>query len=124
MLRSFQKRIGKTGVDEADSLLVAYGACEAILAVTCHARIPSPSGIYGSKGFIMMYKTHMADHCELYDKDFSLVERYAAPFENGLQFEIEHMCDCIRKGALQSDIALWQMTLDCAAVFEQVLTEP
>ncbi len=114
-------QIGTTGVDETVSLIVDYEGCDGMLACTCHARIPSPSGFYGSKGFIQLEKTHMADHACLYDGQFNLIERFDAPFENGFQFEITHIRDCISKGLIESPIMPWQATLDSIRIYEGAL---
>lgn len=121
LLLSSHVRTGPTDVDETVSLILDYEGCDGMLACTCHARIPSPSGFYGPKGFIRLEKTHMADHVCLYDGQFNLVERFDAPFENGFQFEIAHVRDCIAEGLIESPVMPWQTTLDSIRIYEGVL---
>lgn len=112
---------GSTDVDETVSLILDYEGCDGIIACTCHARIPSPSGFYGPKGFIRLEKTHMADYVCLYDGQFNLIERFDASFENGFQFEIAHIHHCITKGLIESPVMPWQATLDSIRIYEGVL---
>ena len=63
----------------------------------------------------------MADHACLYDGQFNLIERFDAPFENGFQFEITHIRDCISKGLIESPIMPWQATLDSIRIYEGAL---
>lgn len=114
-------KYGPTGVDETVSMIVDYEGVDAQLACTCHARIPSPSGFYGPKGYIRLEKTHMADKVCLYDGQFNLVKEYNMPFENGFQFEIAHARDCIAAGLLESPDMTWQMTLDSNRIYRKVL---
>jgi len=116
-------KTGVSGVDETVSLIVDYEGVQGCLACTCHARIPSPSGFYGSDGFIRMEKTHMTDSVKLYDEQFNLVEEYNSAFENGFQFEIAHVRDCIAAGMTQSPVMTWQMTLDSTRIYGKVLNK-
>lgn len=120
-LLSSNVHMGFTDVDETVSMLLDYEGCDGLLACTCHARIPSPSGFYGPKGFIRLEKTHMADHVCLYDGQFALVERFDAPFKNGFQFEIDHMRNCIEAGLMESPVMPWRTTLDSIRIYEGVL---
>lgn len=112
---------GDSGVDETVSLIVNYEGVQGCLACTCHSRIPSPSGFYGPGGFIRMEKTHMTDSVKLFDEQFNLVDEYTYAFENGFQFEIAHVRDCIEAGMTESPEATWQMTLDSTQVYRKVL---
>lgn len=114
--------MGKTGVDVTDNLLLIYDTCRASLQCTAHARIPSPSGFYGSKGYIQMTQTHRCQNCELYDGEFQLVETYSYPIENGFEFEIAEVRDCLKAGKLESETMPHAATLRCLDIFETCKT--
>lgn len=113
----------KTGVDEMCSLLLQFETCDATLQCATHARIPSPSGFYGPKGYIRMEKTHMTTSCDLYDGEFQLVEHFNHPFDNGFEFQIAEVRDCVAKGLLESPIMPWADTLQCAEIFDRCLAQ-
>ena len=108
-------------IDENDSLILEFEECDATIQASLHTRIPSPSGFYGTKGFIQMEKTHMASKVSLYDESFNLVESFEYPCENGFEWEIEHVRDCVRSGLIESPIMPWKDTLLCAEVFDRCL---
>lgn len=108
-------------IDENDSFILRFEHCDATIQASLHTRIPSPSGFYGTKGFIQMSKTHMASEVRLFDEDFNLVESYAHPCENGFEWEILHVRDCVRAGMIESTIMPWCDTLLCAKVFDDCL---
>ena len=68
-----------------------------------------------------MEKTHMASKVSLYDEAFNLVESFEHPCENGFEWEIEHVRDCVRSGLIESPIMPWKDTLLCAKVFDRCL---
>lgn len=108
-------------IDENDSLILNFEECDATIQSSLHTRIPSPSGFYGTEGFIQMEKTHMASKVSLYDEAFNLVESFEHPCENGFEWEIEHVRDCVRSGLIESPIMPWKDTLLCAKVFDRCL---
>lgn len=108
--------MGETGVD---NILLKYETCSASLQCTAHSRIPSPSGFYGTKGYIQMSQTHRCERCDLYDGEFQLVESYSCPVDNGFEFEIAEVRDCLTAGKLESDIMPHSATLQCLEIFER-----
>lgn len=114
-------KMGETGVDVTVNMIVTYGDVDASLQCTCRSRIPSPSAFCGPGGYIMMEKTHMAEKVSRYDGQFKLVEEYYHPFENGFQYEIVHMRDCIRAGLIESPVVTWETTLSSTRIYEQIL---
>jgi len=112
-------KFGPTGVDVADSILLQFESCQASLQCTTHARIPSPSGFYGSKGYIRIEQTHRASTCEMYDHEFGLVERFEEPIQNGFEYEIEEVKKCVEQGKLESDIMPHSATLQCLEIIEK-----
>jgi predicted dehydrogenase len=111
--------MGETGVDVTNSLLLQYETCRASLQATAFSRIPSPSGFYGDKGYIQMSQTHRCEECNLYDGEFQLVESYKYPVDNGFEFEIQEVVDCLKAGKLESDLMSHAATLQCLDIFEK-----
>lgn len=108
-------------VDESGCLLLKYAVADAAIQFTAHARIPSPSGFYGDRGYIRLEQTHRAGICELYDGEFRLEERFEHPVENGFEYELAHVRDCILQGRQQSELHPLSHTLRCAEIFDQAL---
>lgn len=108
-------------IDENDSLILNFEECDATIQASLHTRIPSPSGFYGTEGFIQMEKTHMASKVRLYNEAFDLVEEFESPCENGFEWEIMHVRDCVKKNLIESPIMPWKDTLLCAKVFDECL---
>ena len=108
-------------IDENDSLILNFEECDATIQTSLHTRIPSPSGFYGTEGFIQMEKTHMASKVCLYDENFNLIESFEHPCENGFEWEILHVMKCVRDGIIESPIMPWADTLLCAKVFDECL---
>lgn len=113
-----QLRYNANSVDTTNNILLQFDTCCASLQTTVYARIPSPSGFYGSKGYIRMEQTHRADVCELYDGEFCLTEHFESPIQNGFEYQIAHVRDCLTAGKIESDIMPHSATLQCLDVFE------
>ncbi|EET62301.1 oxidoreductase, NAD-binding domain protein [Marvinbryantia formatexigens DSM 14469] len=111
--------MGETGVDVTNSILLQYETCRASLQTTAYSRVPSPSGLYGSDGYIQMTQTHRCERCELYDGEFRLAESFTYPIDNGFEFEIQEVVDCIKSGKLESNLMPHAATLQCLDIFEK-----
>lgn len=105
-------------IDETDSMILNFEQCDATIQASLHTRIPSPSGFYGTEGFITMSKTHMASEVKLFDEQFNLIESFANPLENGFEYEILEVIKQVREGKIESDIMPWKDTLLCAEAFD------
>lgn len=108
-------------IDETDSMILNFEQCDATIQASLHTRIPSPSGFYGTEGFIVMEKTHMASKVQLFDEQFNLVDSFESPLENGFEYEILEVVDMVRKGNLESAVMPWKDTLLCAEIFDDCL---
>lgn len=111
--------MGETGVDVTNNILLQFEVCRASLQCTAYSRIPSPSGFYGTKGYIQLAQTHRCERCDLYDGEFRLVDSYSYPIENGFEFEIAEVRDCLESGKLESDSMPHALTLQCLDIFEK-----
>lgn len=112
---------GSSGVDEDNSLLLKFETCHGAVQTTTHARIPSPCGLYGPKGYIRLEQTHRASAVELYDGEFRLVERFESEVENGFEYEAAEVMRCVKMGELESAVMPHRDTLECIGVFEKAL---
>ena len=112
---------GCSGVDEDNSLLLKFETCRGTVQTTTHARIPSPCGLYGPKGYIRLEQTHRASAVELYDGEFRLVERFESEVENGFEYEAAEVMRCVKMGELESAVMPHRDTLECIGVFEKAL---
>ncbi len=108
-------------IDETDSMILSFEQCDATIQCSLHTRIPSPSGFYGTEGFIRMEKTHMASKVELFDEEFNLVDSFSSPLSNGFEYEIMEVVKSVRGGEIESSIMPWKDTLLCAQVFDTCL---
>lgn len=111
----------KDGVDTVDSLIVDYGGVKGMIATTAYARIPSPSGIFGNKGYILLSQTHRTDTVQLFDGNFELVESFHSRIANGFEYEVEEACRLFRDHKTQSDISTPEMTISFMKLMEQAL---
>ncbi len=112
---------GDSGVDEANNLLLRFETCRATVQTTTHARIPSPCGLYGTKGYIRLEQTHRASAVHLYDGQFQLLERFESQVENGFEYEAAEVIRCVRQGLTESPVMPHRDTLECIRIFEKVL---
>lgn len=114
-------RYESTGVDETDSFILNFEHGDAVMQTTFHSRIPAPSGFFGTEGYILIHMTHMASKVEMYDRQYALVDSFEYPIDNGFEFEIAHVAECVRKGLLESPVMPWSATLECADMFDLCL---
>lgn len=106
-------------IDETDSMILNFEQCDATIQVSLHTRIPSPSGFYGTEGFITMEKTHMTSKVQLFNEQFELIDSFNSPIENGFEYEIMEVRDCVLANKIESQVMPWKDTLLCAEVFEK-----
>ena len=108
-------------IDETDSMILSFEECDATIQCSLHTRIPSPSGFYGTEGYIRMEKTHMASEVELFDESFNLVDSFSSPLSNGFEYELMEVVKCVRNGEIESSIMPWKDTLLSAEAFDTCL---
>lgn len=106
-------------IDETDSMILNFEQCDATIQASLHTRIPSPSGFYGTEGFITMEKTHMASRVQLFNEQFELVDSFESPMVNGFEYEIMEVRDCVLANKIESNVMPWKDTLLCAEIFEK-----
>lgn len=110
-----------TGVDERATFAFRTASCDVSLQCSISANVREFSWLNGSDGYIEMPCIISLKTARLYDKRRQLVEEFQGPWNNGFEFQIEHMLRCLEAGEITSDIMTPQITVECAAVYDTVL---
>ncbi len=110
-----------TGVDERAAFTFRTASCDVSLQCSISANVREFSVLNGSEGYIEFPCIISLKDVRLYDKSRRLVEEFHAPWENGFEFQIEHMLRCLANGKQTSDIVTPQITVETAAVYDAVL---
>jgi predicted dehydrogenase len=111
------------GVDTINSIILDFDGTKGMIATTVYARIPSPAGIFGNKGYILIEQTHRSDTVRLFDGDFYLVEEFKSPVFNGFEYEIMEACRLFKEKKTRSEIATPEMTIAFMHLMEESLNE-
>ena len=110
-----------TGVDERAALLLRTASCDISLQCSISANVREFSVLNGSDGYVECPCIISLQTVRLYDKHRCLAEEFHAPWENGFEFQIEHVLQCLAAGKLTSDVVTPQITMESAAVYDAVL---
>lgn len=114
-------RWGETGVDVTDHVVLQYPGCMATLTASIVAPIEDKLIVYGSQGRIVLPAPHYGNEAFLYDRKGELAEHFRDQVtQNGFTYEIQEVMDCVRAGRLQSPTASWEMTTQCAELFDRI----
>lgn len=115
---------GASGVDELSVVNLIYES-GAIGTATSGVIVPAPAraAIYGDKGSIRIPDDfYRADRVMLYDAEGRLLEEFEDHFDDGFVYQIRHFGALMREGKKESDIMPLSDTIDCARIFDAVLT--
>jgi predicted dehydrogenase len=112
-----------TGADVTTSVSLGF-PCGAVASLNCavNVSLPSTALIYGTGGYIQLddfWRTHDATR---YDNAGNIAEHFHAEFEDGFSYQIQHVVDLMKRGALESDLIPPADTLACADVFDTLLS--
>lgn len=114
-----QAVIGKSGVDEQalislqfENGAIAYSSCG------FQAKTITDARIYGTKGSIWVDDFYRSPLCVLYDNDQKQVERFTDSFEDGFQYEIEHVISLLEAGKTESDLNPLADTIAVAQIYD------
>lgn len=108
------------GVDKLDNITLRYDNCVANLQLLVTGNVVNALDIYGTKGRIHIPSPISGNTCEWYDAS-GLRESFYSRLDNGFEYEIQEMVDCIRSGKLESDVIPHRDTIRCADIFDQCL---
>lgn len=109
-----------TGVDSVNNINIRFESCMANLQAMVTGYCPGETKIYGTEGYIVIPNAHYASECFLY-KGYEQVEHFVSPLENGFEYQIEEVVKCLNNGQIESSIMPAEVTIQCAALFDQCL---
>ncbi|SDN66531.1 Gfo/Idh/MocA family protein [Acetanaerobacterium elongatum] len=111
-----------TGVDGSDSIVFRHeDGTIAQLFCSLLCDVENTAILYGEKGYIKLLPDfHHPRRAELY-QNYRLVETFEPEYHLGYEFEIRHAARCIAEGRLISDIIPPGDTIECEAMFEDLL---
>lgn len=116
--------ISKSGVDDFVVMNMKFNS-GALASLSCGftADTNRDAHIYGSDGHIVVYDFLGPRRCELYDRQNNLVEVFEENFEDGFIYQINHFVELYKNNKIESDIIPLQDTIDCAEIFDIVLSQ-
>ncbi len=119
------RRDKRTGVDVISSFILSFNSVDAVLQCLVTSDTREYFIVSGDAGFIEIPRSHVSDECYLYGSDMKLREHFRAEFPegNGFVYEIEETADCINSGMTESEIMPGKVTVECAKVFEKLLSD-
>lgn len=116
--------VGSTGVDEQAVIslsfkngAIAYSSCGFQAKTIADARI------YGSNGFIWVKDFYKSNLCILYDNDSNEIERFTDVFDDGFQYEIEHVLQQLDHGKTESDLITLEDSIISAQIYDKLRTK-
>ncbi len=111
------------GADGVGSCLLRFdsgGIANLSSAVTCEMR--NDGLLCGANAHIHLYPKFYAPQVAELWVSGQLCERYEARFDSGFEFELRHMIECIRAGKTHSDRMPPEDTIECAKIFEYLMS--
>jgi len=113
--------IGETGVDEQASIIFAYDKGQlAVMTCSLLADMPNDAWIYGSKGMIYLKDYWRGTTAVLKRKGQLSDETIYCPFENGFEYEIMEVMNCIGEGKTESPLRTLDETLATIEAMDQI----
>ncbi len=110
----------ETGVDKMDQIVLRFENCIASIQTIISCAAHGMLNIYGTEGRIYIQDPHVADHCQLFDGK-GLKEDFYSRRENGFEYQIQEVMDCVRGGRLESETIPQADTIQCAEIFDLCL---
>ncbi|MEG0693189.1 MAG: Gfo/Idh/MocA family oxidoreductase [Oscillospiraceae bacterium] len=109
------------GVDKVDSITLSFDNCVSNLQCIITCNVDSEMNIYGTHGRINIKNPLFADKATLYDSNGIVLEEFYARRDNGFEYEIQEVIDCVKAGKLESDVIPHKDTIQCAEIFDLCL---
>ncbi|PKO13767.1 MAG: dehydrogenase [Chloroflexi bacterium HGW-Chloroflexi-10] len=113
--------LGKTGVDEQITITAQYAGEEtAVLCATLRANTESAAIISGSQGYLRIHREFWRPEKISIISGRNLTEELLEfPISgNGMEYEAQHVIDCLTSGKTQSDMMSWQVSRDLMAMMD------
>ena len=121
-VKSVLRKAAISNVDRLDSLILKFDHCTASFNALVSANVNDSLCIYGTKGHVIMQSPLVADSCTFYG-DNEVVESYTTRADNGFEYQIQEVMDCIRGGKLESDRMPHKATIQCAEIFDACMAD-
>jgi predicted dehydrogenase len=115
--------LGKTGVDEQITITAQYAAEKtAVLYATLRANTESAAIISGSQGYLRIHREFWRPEKISIINGRNLTEEILEfPISgNGMEYEAQHVIDCLKSGKTQSDMMSWQVSRDLMAMMDSL----
>ena len=96
------------GADDDVIWQLHYDQSVASLHTSFRAKLPNSAILIGTRGTIEIPDFFRASCCRLYEHDEPKLTFNDHRQGSGFEFEIDHACECIRRGERQSDIVTWE----------------
>jgi dihydrodiol dehydrogenase / D-xylose 1-dehydrogenase (NADP) len=106
------------GVDQEESLVALYPDRGAFLFSSFKETRTNDAFVIGTKGWIKIEGFHRTEKAYIYRHDGTLIQEIHHPHqENGLEYEIQEVIQCLRQGKLESDVMPLKETI---SIMEQL----
>lgn len=115
--------LGKTGVDEQISLTLHYdGEKSAHLTSTIRANSDNEAIIHGTKGFIRIHREFWNPQKITIDLERGKNQQTInfPQTSNGMEFEAQHVMDCLEDGKIESDLMSFQVSRDLMEIMDDL----
>ena len=119
------RRDKRTGVDSNVSFVLEFETFDACLQCLMTSNAKEYMIVNGDKGYIEIPRSHVSNECYIYDENRNLLEHFKEEFRgnNGFVYELEETVKCIANGKTESDIMPHSATIECADVFDKLLSD-
>jgi len=112
----------ESGVDTSNLVSLRYEDALVTLKGSIEACLEEELVRYGEKGILTIPSPHFAEKAILCDNGRTVVEEFLdTTTKNGFCYEIQEVMDCIRAGKIESDKVPHSLTLEYAALCEELL---
>lgn len=110
-----------TGVDKVSSMLIRAGGVPATLQACISSGFPNYATIYGSTGYIELPHFNTGTTFTIKNRSGEVIRQVDCSYENGFQFQLSHVIECIKNGKLTSDTVPPSLTITCAEIFDHAI---
>lgn len=116
----------KSGIDLTEQVSLRFETMLASLKATLGFSMEERLVIYGDKGKIVVPVPHFGSEAFLYGKGEN-GQQYSEQFKdtetkNGFVYEIQEVIRCINANLIESPVVPHALTLECAKLFDKILT--
>lgn len=112
-----------TGVDVVTNTSIRFSDMLASLKATFISGMDEKLVIYGDKGKLVVPFPHFAWEAFLYNSKNEEIEHFLdEKTQNGFQYEIKEVYECIKRGEYESPVMPHEATLQCTVLFDKIMS--